>query len=265
MTGVQSITDIPYANYGDRELVLDVHRPEHFTGKLPVILIVAGGAWRSGRKDSTPVRYAKRGFAMVGICYRGSAEVKAPGNVHDCKAAIRWIRANAEKYGFDTENIGAFGTSAGGHLVALLGSTPGVAELEGEGGNPGFSTKLHAICDVCGPCDLTKLPEYRAEYPSLDEATSEYLGGPVEEHMELARLVSPLFYVSKDTPVTFLMHGDIDTSVPLQESYTYHDALKKAGVEVSLRVLPGIGHGDIDWDVEDENIQSFFERTLKKA
>lgn len=258
----QAFRDIPYAKYGEREVVLNVFLPLKPQGPLPVLLVIAGGGWRRGSNESTPVRYTKRGFAMVGICYRGSGEVIAPGNIHDCKAAVRWIRAHAKTYGFDPDRIGAMGSSAGGHLVGLLATSSGVPELEGEGGNPGFSSEIQAACDVCGPCDLTRitLPNYKERYASLYQVTSEYLGGPVEERLDLARLVSPLTYVSKNTPPIMLIHGDVDDVVPLDESLVFYDALKKAGCSVGLKVLPGISHGNINWDEEDETIQSFFER-----
>ncbi|MEO6846382.1 MAG: alpha/beta hydrolase [Chthoniobacterales bacterium] len=263
----QSFLDVPYAKYGDRELVLDVFLPAKPEGPLPVILVVAGGGWRSGRKEGTPARYTKRGFAVVGICYRGSKEVIAPGNVHDCKAAVRWIRANAATYGFDTSRIGVFGGSAGGQLAGLLGMTAGVKELEGEGGNPEFDSSVHAVCDVCGPSDITRIgiPKYKEGYPSLYEMTAEYLGGPVEENMNLARLVSPLNYIdsAKNIPPYIFIHGDSDEAVPVDESWVFFEALRERGVNVQLRILNGVKHA-IPWDEEDNTIQSFFERIFMK-
>lgn len=259
----QSFLDVPYARQGDHELLLDIFLPPHQQNLLPVLLVVAGGGWRRGLKTSTPARYANRGFAIVGICYRGTDDgVIAPGNIQDCKAAVRWIRANATTYGFDPNRIGAFGSSAGGHLVGLLGTSAGVAELEGEGNSPSFSSEVQAVCDICGPADLTRVtkPKYKAAHPHLYQLVSNYLGGPVEEHMDMARLLSPLHHISKKTPPFMLMHGDADEIVPVEESLIFYAALQEAGVDVALKVLDGVGHGNINWDQEDETILAFFEK-----
>ncbi|MEO6846380.1 MAG: alpha/beta hydrolase [Chthoniobacterales bacterium] len=262
----QVFRDIPYAKYGDREVLLDVYLPADTAKPFPTILSIPGGGWRVSPKENVPSQFAKKGFAVVSITYRSSAEVLAPGNVHDCKAAVRWIRANASTYGFDSAHIGAFGISAGGHLVEVLGTTAGVKDLEGDGGNPDFDSSVQAVCGLCGPCDLTRItiPKYKENYPDLYQVTFEYLGGPVEEKLDLARLVSPLAYVSKNTVPMMLVHGDIDPIVPLDESLVFHDALKEAGVDVSLKVVKGAGHG-IPWgDAEDDLALSFFKRCFKK-
>ncbi|MEO6846381.1 MAG: alpha/beta hydrolase [Chthoniobacterales bacterium] len=262
----QAFLDIPYAKYGDRELVLDVFLPLKPEGPLPVLVGISGGGWGPGLKTSIPARFAKRGFAIVGITYRGSAEVTAPGCVFDCKASIRWVRANAATYGFDPARVGVFGSSAGGHLVGLMGTSAGVKELEGDGGNPDFDSSVQAAYDVCGPCDFTRLvdPEYKAKNAYLYNIASAYLGGPIEERLDLARLVSPITHISKNTPPFMLMHGDVDELVPVEESLAFYDALKKAGVDVGLKIIKDSPHS-IPWgDAEDEDVLSFFERIFMK-
>jgi len=262
---MQTIKDLPYAQYGDRVMRLDLFLPDKPETKRPTIMWVRGGGWRDGNKnvESPGPGIAAEGFVGAVIEYRGSAEAIAPGNVHDCKAALRWLRANPAKYGIDPDRIGASGGSAGGHLVALLGTTNGVKELEGNGGNPTMSSDVRAVCDFCGPTDLTRIaiPAIRKEFSVLYDVTAEYLGGPVEQRTDLAHLVSPLHHASKATAPTYIIHGDVDNVVPVEESIIFHDALKKLGVDSTLHVAKGINHG-LSWDYFADKVIPFFRRTL---
>ena len=187
----------------------------------------------------------------------------APGNVHDCKAAVRWLRANAAAYGIDPTRIGALGGSAGAHLVALLGTTNGRQELEGNGGNPAQSSAVQAVCEFCAPVDLTRgaQPALRKKYPLLYECVEAYLGGPLEKRMELAKLVSPLRYVSPTSAPTLIIHGDADDIVSVEESIVFYDALKQAGVDATLHVAKGATH-DLTWSTYGNQVVAFFRRTL---
>jgi acetyl esterase/lipase len=247
--------DITYVEYSDQSLQLDLHLPEESIRPVPVILQIPGGGWRSCNKAGAHPWLNEAGFAVASINYRLSQDAIAPANLEDCLAAVRWLRANAGNYGLDAAHIGAWGTSAGGHLAALLGSWP---ETDGA-----ISTRVQAVCDFCGPSDLTRIadPEIRARFPALYEVTEQYLGGPVGERTELAQRVSPLTYVSKELPPIFIVHCRGDVVVPVEESLIYFEALQKADADAALRVLDLDSHGVPVHDVMDEFI-AFFQRTL---
>lgn len=260
--------DIVYAKYGDRELKLDLYLPDQPKGLVPAILCVVGGGWRSTDKAgyTEPGKgLAAAGFVAAAITYRSTIDTIAPGNVYDCKAGVRWLRANAGKYGIDPQRIGALGGSAGGHLVAMLGTTNGRQDLEGDGGNPRQSSAVQAVCDFCGPTDLTlgAQPALREKYKLLYECEDAYLGSPAAERMELAKLVSPLFHVSRATTPTLIVHGDRDDIVPLDESVRFHEALKKNGVPTELRVVKGGTH-DLYWKDHGHEVVAFFRKTLER-
>ena len=265
MNAIRTIKDLPYANYKGRVLHLDLYLPSGTDKARPAILWVRGGGWRSGDKnvDHPGAAIAAQGLITAVIEYRGSAEVIAPGNVHDCKAAVRWLRANAGTYGIDSDRIGAAGRSAGGHLVALLGTTAGCRALEGDGGNPTLPSSVQAVCEFCGPSDLTRMANssIRKQFTVLADVTAEYLGGPVEQRLELARLVSPLNYASPATAPTFIIHGDADHIVPVEESIIFYDSLKKYGVDASLHRV-ATGTHDLPWATYGAQVMAFFRRTL---
>ena len=265
MKAIRVIKDLPYANYDGRVLRLDLFIPDDVPAPRPTIMWVRGGGWSEVDKnvDHPGEFLAQHGFVAANIEYRSSREVIAPGNVHDCKAAVRWLRANAGAYGIDPNRIGVYGGSAGGHLVALLAVTMGVKELEGNGGNANVSSAVQAACDYCGPADLTRIaiPAIRQQFSVLYEATAEYLGGPVEERVELARFISPLTWVSPAAAPLWIVHGDADSIVPVEESLLFYDALKKAGAPASLQIVKG---GDHSWDQQltDDKLIAFFRQAL---
>ena len=150
---------------------------------------------------------------MASINYRLSQHAVFPAQIEDCKAAIRWLRANAAKYHLDPDHIGVWGASAGGHLVAMLGTTGGVKELEGKGGNLDQSSRVQCVVDWFGPTDLATMGGSHDNPASPDR---QLIGGPVQENKEKARKASPLTYVSKDSAPFLIMHGDKDNMVPLQ-------------------------------------------------
>lgn len=256
--------DIVYAKYGDRELKLDLYLPEKRNGLAPAILSVVGGGWRSTDKAGYAEAgkdLATAGFAAAAITYRSTTDTIAPGNVYDCKAGVRWLRANAGQYGIDPDRIGALGGSAGGHLVALLGTTNGKPELEGDGGNPTQSSAVQAVCEFCGPTDLklSSQPAFRQKYPLLCECEDALLGG----RMELARLVSPLLHVSRATVPMKIVHGDKDDIVPLEESLVFQEALQKHGVPVEVCVIKGGTH-ELYWRDHGHEVVTYFRKILER-
>ena len=262
---MNTIAEIPYATHGGQTLHLNLYLPEPSETPIPVVVWLPGGGWSSCGNGPDAAFLTEAGFAVASVRYRLSQEAPAPANIQDCKAAVRWVRANAAGYNFDFGHIGVFGASAGGHLAALLGMSDGVAEfLTSE--YPGMPNGVQAICDFCGPTDLGQMavPANRTGYPLLYDVTCQYLGGPVEERLELARLVSPLSYVSAGIPPILIIHGDADDVVFVSESTALHVALTDAGADSSLVVLPGAGHG-WDWNITNPMVTEFFSRTLRAA
>jgi acetyl esterase/lipase len=186
-----------------------------------------------------------------------------PAQIQDCKAAIRWLRANAAKYHLDPDRVGVGGDSAGGHLVALLGTTGDVKGLEGQGGNLDQSSRVQAVVDWFGPTDfVTWPPDFNKTVYSFITAL---IGGPANENQEKARKASPLFYVNKDSAPFLILHGDKDNVVPPAQSEDLAKALKKAGVKVTLQIVKGSGHGGPAF-LSAENrklLEDFFAKHLK--
>lgn len=258
--------DVVYGKAGDRKLMLDVVLPLQPSAKrLPAVVFIHGGGWRAGNKlGGLPnvARLAATGnYVGVSVGYRLSGEAIWPAQIHDCKAAIRFLRAEAERFGIDPEKIGVWGSSAGGHLVSLLGTSGDVAELEGENGSPGQSSRVTCVVDFCGPSDFTGILERRPrdEAPS---AVTALLGGSLKEKEEEAKQASPVTWVSKDDPPFLIVHGTEDNIVPLEQAETLHQALKKVGADVTFVKIVGGGHG-IGGPEIARRVEAFFEKHLR--
>lgn len=258
--------NLEFARTEEKALLLDLYVPEEPAGPLPVVVRVHGGAWSMGNKEYPPTeRLTARGLAVASISYRFSQEAIFPAQIHDCKAAVRWLRAQAAQYRLDPDRIGAWGASAGGHLVALLGTSGDVAELEGAvGGNLEHSSRVQAVCDYFGPTDFLQEIGQPCDVdrvtPDCPEAL--LLGGLLQERPEAVRLANPITYVRPDNPPFLILHGDCDRIVPLNQSTLLHEALTAAGVPSALRVIEGAGHGFADPAIE-EQVGDFFEEQLK--
>jgi acetyl esterase/lipase len=241
-------------------LTLDLYRPEAVLGLLPAILCVHGGHWDAGGKDRCPaVALVQDGYAVASINYRLARMAPFPAQLEDCKAAVRWLRANAAKYNLDADRIGVWGYSAGGHLAALLGTSGGVSELEGNGDNMQYSSQVQAVCVVAGPADLTAMTNLG---PRRTAAIQGLLGVPLEENKANAIAASPIHYISKDDPPFLIVHGEGDRVVPVEQGQRFYEELRKAGVNATLKILP-VGHRAIQTDaLKDAKV--FFDATLKK-
>jgi acetyl esterase/lipase len=257
--------------YGSREVAaqrLDLWLPDVVRGKPPLLVWIHGGGWRAGsRRRNGLAGLVRAGYAVASLDYRLSGEATWPAQIQDCKGAIRWLRAHADRYGYDAARIGVAGSSAGGHLAALLGTSGDVAALEGTvGGNAGISSRVQAVYDLYGPTDLAAIGAQR-DPTRPDPATSpeaRLLGGPVDAHPDAARAASPLTWVSADDPPFLIAHGDADRLVPLAQSRALAERLRAAGVSAALRVLRGAGHGGrafADRGLQAE-VLAFFRRTV---
>ena len=259
-TGSRVLKDLAYVEQGHERQRLDLYLPLAGDRPVPVIVWVHGGGWAGGSKARTPAsRMVQSGFAVAAINYRLSQHAVFPAQIHDCKAAIRWLRAHAAEYRLDTRHIGVWGSSAGGHLVALMGTSNGVADLEGTLGNPEQSSDVQAVVDWFGPTDfLTVGPK---------ETRTNLLGGDPLQIPEQAKRASPIHYVSKDDPPFLVMHGDADKTVPIAQSETFTEALQDAGVDATFIKVVGGGHGGQLFTNQEsmQRIEAFFRRHLIPA
>ncbi len=207
------------------------------------------------------------GYAVASIGYRLSGDAVFPAQIEDCKAGVRWLRAHADQYGLDRGKFAAWGSSAGGHLVALLGTSGGVKEFD-VGENLDRSSAVQAVVDYYGPTDLVafvKTPRYE-RHSGDDAPEAKLLGGPVLENVEKATKANPITYVDAKDPPFLIVHGDADPVVPPNQSELLKDALEKANVSVELKILPDARHGGPEFSSPDiiERVTKFFEEHLKK-
>lgn len=261
---IEADKNIKYGEASGQAMLLDIYRPRQIDRKLPVIVWLYGGAWKMGSKDFCPIAFmATQQVAIVSINYRLDNVAPFPAQIYDCKGAIRWLRANADKYDLDADHIGVFGASAGGHLAALLGTTADNPKMEGDvGGNLNYSSRVQCVCAFYPPTDLNRLvtdPKTRA---SSKGDVAKLLGGAVADNVDKANFASPIFYVDKNSAPFFLMHGGADTLVPPEQSEIFYEALKKAGVEAHLEIIPDKGHGIIAPPAVAQEIYQFFQAHL---
>jgi acetyl esterase/lipase len=271
--GVKAEREIPYVVNGHPNQVLDLFLPEQPSAQpLPLMIWIHGGAWMAGDQASPPVLYlVNKGFAVASIQYRFSSDAIWPAQAYDCKAAVRFLRANAAKYNFDPDHFGLGGDSAGGHLAALVGTSGNVQEMEGDLGNTNVSSRVQAVVDWFGPTDVTLLgqqagPHSFIQHDTADSPESRLLGGPVQEKRELAKTANPLTYIDKSDPPFLIMHGDNDQLVPLAQSVILAKALIDAGVEVTMKTIPGAGHEGPEFRSAESQrlIEEFLSRHLKE-
>jgi len=251
---------------------MDLRVPDN-DGLHPVILYLHSGAWVTGDRTGGPaIREASRGYAVASIDYRLAPQYTWPAQIEDCKVAVRWLRANAAQYRLDPNRIGVFGTSAGGHLAAMLGTTANHPEFEAmELGNPQFSTAVSAVIDFYGPTDLLLLEDQKLTcYPGLDGNASYMppsllLGCPIQECKDKAATANPINYVSATDPPFLIMQGMLDCLVPWRQSQMLYDALKQNGIDATLMLLPTAQHADGQFQQPkyQQMVDDFLDRTLR--
>lgn len=263
--GVTYEKGIEYANPDDQHVQLNLARP-NTDGVHPCVLCIHGGGFRAGSRDSYNaqiIRLADKGYVAVTISYRLAPKYPFPAAVHDTKAAVRWLRANAKKYGIDPDRIGVTGGSAGGTLAQMLGVTAGVKEFEGAGGNPEQSSAVKCVVNVYGANDFT-----RSYGKSVDAAQvlPLYLGGDLEKARAAHIRSSPLYWVTPDAVPTLCIHGTEDKYVHVEQAELLVAKLKATGIEAELIKLEGAGHGFKGKDAEtaEKAMIAFFDKHLKK-
>lgn len=264
------INDIQFAEVDGHRLLLDLYLPNGIQNP-PLVVWVHGGAWRAGSRTKMPLTgLLDDGFAIASVDYRLSPVAKFPAQIHDCKAAIRFLRGTAKKYGFSAERIGIAGSSAGGHLVALIGVTNNHRELEGDVGDyDDQSSAVQAVVDYYGPTNfLTILNQSTPHGLSVRvPALNLLLGDRPERLPELARLASPVFHVDSTDPPLLMIHGDQDPQVPINQSHELHGVYKSKKLPVHFEVVHGGAHGGSQFldDRRSKMVSRFFAKNLRKS
>jgi acetyl esterase/lipase len=259
-------TGVEYSNPADEHLQLNLARPKTGTGPFPAVLCIHGGGFRAGKRehyDNLCVKLAERGYVAATITYRLAPKHQFPAAVQDTKAAVRWLRANAQKYNIDPAKIGVTGGSAGGHLAQFLGVTANVPQFEGTGGNPEQSSSVTCVVNVYGPSDFTK-----SYGKSVDahEVLPLWFGGNLDTKRDLHIQASPLYWVTPNAAPTLCIHGTEDKYVAHEQAVWLVDKLKAATVEAELLTLEGAGHGFKGADAEkaEQALFEFFDKHLKR-
>jgi acetyl esterase/lipase len=262
--GTKAFRDVEYVKGGHERQRLDLYLPEKADAPLPLIVWVHPGAWTFGSRNDvgSALQFVQKGYAVASVGYRLSQHARFPAQIEDCKAAVRWLRANAKSYNLDSDRVGAWGASSGGHLVALLGTSGGVKDLEGKEGPLDQSSRVQAVVDWFGPTDLLQMG---GGHDAADSPESKLIGGPLQENKDKASRANPIAYVTKDTPPFLIMHGDKDPLVPFGQSELLVTALKKAGADVTFRPVKGAGHGGPAFSSEDNlrAVEEFLDKHLK--
>jgi acetyl esterase/lipase len=264
--GVRVERDLEFVRRGDLSLRLDLYlpvKPEETA--VPLVVWVHGGGWNAGDKARCPGVYlAAEGFAVASINYRLTQEAQWPAQIDDCREAIRWLRREGAKYGIATDKIGVWGGSAGGHLVALMGTL----DLPTD---EAVSSRVQAVCDWYGPSDLLTMPPNvlsagKTEADLAKANGAQLLGGIVRDMPELAKQASAYYQASAGDAPFLIMHGDEDPGVPLEQSRKLHEALQKAGVESTFTIVKGAGHGGpaFQTDALKNEVRDFFRKHLAK-
>lgn len=269
--GFDFAADVTYATVGNRKLPLDLYYSVAAEKPLPLVIWVHGGGWKNGSKKGAgpAIECLKRGYAVASVEYRLSGEAIFPAAIEDCKAAVSFLRLHAQKYNLDPDRFGAWGSSAGGHLVALMGATGDVDDFDTHDVTRRASSSVQAVCDWFGPTDFLRMNDVQGsiDHDSPSSPESRFIGGAIQANQELVRRANPITYVSKSDPPILIMHGEVDAMVPYNQSELLHDALVKAGVSSQLEKVVGGDHGfrganQSREELIDRSID-FFDRVLK--
>jgi len=263
--GVVYEADVEYGKVGDTSLQLDIARPEKVSSAAPCIVVIHGGGWRAGNRKQhvdAILGLAKQGYVAATISYRFAPQHKFPAQIEDCKCAVRFLRANAEKYQLDPNRIGAVGFSAGAHLSMLLGTMDKADGMEGNGGHADQPSKVQCVVAYFGPTDFLA-----DDIPvQVEGMVVDLIGASKKDKPELHKAASPVAYVNSGDAPTLIFQGTKDPLVPHTQAYKMADALTEAGVPGRVELLLGAGHG---WGGAElfrtlEGAVKFFDAELKK-
>src|SRR5688572_24058598 len=265
-SGTSAHRDISYVTGGHPQQKLDLYVPKS-SANVPLIIFVHGGGFSGGDKGSQdPSRFLSEGYAFASINYRLSGDAIFPAQIEDCKAAVRWLRANAATYNLDPAYFGAWGTSAGGHLVAMLGTT-GQTTFFDVGENLGVLSRVQAVADWFGPTDFLQMDAHRMPdgmgHDAPGSPESRLIGGPIQQNRDKVVRANPITYITPMAPPFLIAHGDGDRLVPHHQSVLLHDALKRAGVPVTFYTVKGGGHGFRN-ATADGMLKDFFAKHIKR-
>lgn len=266
-------TNLEYAEPAHRGHLLDLYLPLHAEGPVPVVIFQKGSAFKdddtkgmavadgehlhtdqpgpTGDVISAPelaARWVPRGYAVVGLNVRSSSQVKFPGQVHDVKAAIRYLRAHAATYGLDPQRFATMGNSSGAWVSLMAALTSGITELEGDLGHPEESSAVSAVIDLFGPTDFLAMDAHRLPDGEVHNSPlspeSTLMGFPIQRDPAAVQKANPAAYVRADSPPVFITHGTADPLVPAHQSELLFEAYVDAGATATLALLPGVGHTD---------------------
>ena len=298
---VPTLNDVPFAIVprdagGNITLLMDVYIPSVGSGPFPCLLWIHGGGWQGGTHNSVPagaIALLTSGVAIASVSYRLSGDAIFPSQIHDVKGAVRFLRANAATYNLDTARFGSWGSSAGGHLSALLGTSGGVAALEGtSGGNLAFSSRVQAVVDYFGPTDIINInldtttpPGSTLNHDDPNSPESRLVGWdapgqgigdiranlsnpspPYPALVQLCDQINPITWISADDPPVFIGHGTSDTTVPIKQSVRLADAMLAAAKFHDYRPVPRAGPGFLgnatDFSARSFLLAQFFDPLL---
>ena len=271
--------DLKYTEQGETQK-LDLYFPDEYTGRLPLVIYIHGGGFMICDKRDIQLlpflEVLKHGYALAAVGYRLSGEALFPAAVHDCKCAVRWLRAHADEYDLDPERFAAVGGSAGGNLSAMLAASAGVPELEDPSQGCGnYSASVQAAVDWFGPTDFTKMDAQLVElglgpctHNNPDSPESIYMGGTITElDREYVNKANPMTYIKEDLPPIFIQHGSADNFVPiLQSKALVKEIERKLGPDrVRFEVIEGAVHADPAFETAENmaKVIAFLDTHLK--
>ena len=266
--------DLNYAGDGKSYHTLDIYSPTSSNNKSPLILTIYGSAWKSNRSKAS--KYIKKslikplidaGFAVASINHRSSTDALFPAQIHDVKAAIRFLRGNASEYKIDPSFVGVTGSSSGGHLAAMAGTTSHNKLMDGNIGSfLNYDSHVNAVVDWFGPTDflLMDICGSKMVHDAVNSPESKLIGGAIQENKEKARAANPINYISSKTPPFLIIHGMVDLTVPYCQSKVLKMALERANIESELISVRDGGHGkNVFIDKYKVEMVNFFLKNLK--
>jgi acetyl esterase/lipase len=263
-------SNIEYGHSGSRPLLLDLYSPKDLSEPVPAIVFIHGGSWKHGKKEDYRIyalHFAKLGYIVASVQYRLSREAPFPAAVHDVKAAVRFMRAEAESLNVDPDRIAVGGGSAGGHLTMMIGYSSDVKELAGNSGHEDVSSRVRCIVNLYGPTDMTT--EYARNISTTNSAVRDFFEGTYDEQPQNYAAGSPLHYVTRDDPPTLILHGTADALVPINQADILAQKLTEVGVPYIYDRLPGWPHGmDVAKPVHERVLwymERFFDHHLRES